>query len=213
MKSGLLIMFYAGIAFGQWNAISTVGEGHKIRVETAANKYKGTFSSSSDTAVKLISREGEVSVPREEVLRVYSQSKSHRTLNTVIGTGIGVAIGVVLYATIGALLRNESGSETAPLLVLPMAGGAALGAALPTGRMVKIYDCRCRSSQARPNAQSRFKVATETPSASAISVSVSPAKNRNSMTRAARASNCSSLLSASSNSSRSCSRYCATPLT
>src|SRR3712207_6980549 len=37
---------------------------------------------------------------------------------------------------------------------------------------------RCRSSHARPNAQSRLSVATEIPSASAASDSVSPAKKQ-----------------------------------
>jgi hypothetical protein len=136
------LILFAGSAFADWNTISTVGEGHKIRVETAGKKYKGTFSAWSETALTLDTKEGQVSVPRSDVTRVYSQGKSHRLLNTMIGTGVGVAVGVTLYATIGALLRNEGGSETAPLLVLPMAAGAGIGAVLPTGRMEKIYDVK-----------------------------------------------------------------------
>jgi hypothetical protein len=141
-RSTLTLMFFAGLAFGDWNGISTAGEGHKIRVETAEKKIKGTLLGVSDTAIKLTSQDGEVSVPRSEVLRVYSQSKSHRTLNTIIGTGVGVAVGVALYSTLGALFRNEGGQDTTALLVAPMAIGGALGAVLPTGTMVKIYDAK-----------------------------------------------------------------------
>jgi uncharacterized membrane protein YdjX (TVP38/TMEM64 family) len=83
-----------------------------------------------------------VSIPRADVLRVYSQSQSHRLRNTIIGTAIGAAIGIVLYATLGALIRNESADETAPLLIGPIAAGGAIGAVIPTGKMVKIYDAK-----------------------------------------------------------------------
>ena len=62
--------------------------------------------------------------------------------NTIIGTAVGVAIGVALYATFGALIRNESGDDTTVLLLSPIAACAAIGAVLPTGRMVKIYDAK-----------------------------------------------------------------------
>jgi hypothetical protein len=149
LRGSVAALLCAGLAFGQWSGISTVGEGHKIRVETAQKKYKGTFSGLTDTAVKLTSGDGEVSVPRSEVLRVYSQSQSHRVRNTIIGTAIGVAVGVTLYGTLGALFRNESSDDTTPMLVAPMAVGAALGAVLPTGRMMKIYDAKDESGSSR----------------------------------------------------------------
>ena len=83
LRGSVAALLCAGLAFGEWSGISTVGEGHKIRVETAQKKYKGTFLGLTDTAVKLTSQDGEVSVSRSEVLRVYSQSQSHRVRNTI----------------------------------------------------------------------------------------------------------------------------------
>ena len=80
---------------------------------------------------------------------MYSQSQSHRVRNTMIGTVVGVAVGVTLYGTLGALFRNESADDTTPMLVAPMAVGAALGAVLPTGRMMKIYDAKDESGPSR----------------------------------------------------------------
>lgn len=142
LQTTLTLTICAGLLLGDWKGISNIGQGHKIRVETSTKKYKGAFLTISDTALKLNFKDGEVSVPRAEVLRVYSQSQSHRLRNTIIGAAIGTAIGIALYFTLGALIRNESGEETAPYLIGPIAAGAALGAVLPTGKMVKIYDAK-----------------------------------------------------------------------
>ena len=61
----------AGLCFPQssaaasaWNIVGAVRQGHKIRVETPARKYSGTFVELSDAAISLQSDTGQVSVPQ-----------------------------------------------------------------------------------------------------------------------------------------------------
>jgi hypothetical protein len=129
-------------ASSAWNIVGAVGQGHKIRVETPARKYTGTFVGISDSAISLQSESGQVSVPKGDVMRIYSQSRSNRIRNTLIGAGIGAAIGITTYGTLGTLLRNEGGEHTGVLLAAPIGAGTAIGAALPTGGMKKIYDAK-----------------------------------------------------------------------
>jgi hypothetical protein len=144
----IAVIFAAGVSSAQaepktWDNIRAVAPGGKIRVQTAAQKQTGTLISVDDNALRFKASDAtEVTTPRSEIIRVYSQSKSHRRRNFIIGAVTGVAIGAVTYGTLGALLRNESDEETGALLFVPIAVGGALGAALPTGRMKLIYDAK-----------------------------------------------------------------------
>jgi hypothetical protein len=131
----------------QWNIIRAVNAGHRIRVETSAVKYSGGFAGLSDSAIMLQSEKGQVSVPRAEVLRVYSQSRSNRLRNTLIGAAIGAAVGITTYGTLGALLRNEGADNTGVLVAAPVTVGTAVGAILPAGGMKKIYDAKEEGSR------------------------------------------------------------------
>ena len=149
IRTIVLSFVCAGLCFAQssaaasaWNIVSAVGQGHKIRVETPARNYSGTFVELSDAAISLQSDTGQVSVPKGDVMRIYSQSRSNRIRNTLIGAGIGAAIGITTYATLGTLLRNEGGENTGVLLAAPIGVGTAIGAVLPTGGMKKIYDAK-----------------------------------------------------------------------
>ena len=125
-----------------WDTLASIDQGHRIRIETSAKKYTGSFGASVDS-IRLNAGDGEISIARSEVVRVYLQSRSSRLRNTLIGAGIGTALGVTAYSTLGRLLRNEGGQHTeASLLVSPIAIGAAVGAVLPTGSMKKVYDAK-----------------------------------------------------------------------
>ena len=128
-----------------WDNIRAIAPGHAIRVHTAAEKQTGTFIAVDETTLRLKTSAGnEVSVPRSEITRVYSQSRSHRRRNFIIGAVIGVAVGAIAYGTLGTLLENEGAEDTATLLFVPIAIGGAVGAAVPTGRMKVMYDAKQR---------------------------------------------------------------------
>ena len=142
MKSLLVWLLCAGLMYAQdpWARVQSVPAGQQVRVETAAQKHTGQLVSVSEESVRLDT----ITVPRSEVTRVYARSASHRKRNAIIGTAIGAGVGIAVYATLGLLLRNEGAEGTEVLLVVPAAAGAAIGAAMPTGRMKKIYDANRR---------------------------------------------------------------------
>ena len=89
IRTIVLSFVCAGLCFAQssaaasaWNIVGAVGQGHKIRVETPARNYSGTFVELSDAAISLQSDTGQVSVPKGDVMRIYSQSRSNRIRNT-----------------------------------------------------------------------------------------------------------------------------------
>jgi hypothetical protein len=138
----LLILLCAALTYAQdpWERVQSIPAGRQVRVETATQKHTGELVSVSSDAVRVAA----MTVPRSEVTRVYARSTSHRKRNAIIGTAIGVGIGIGVYATLGLLLRNEGGEGTEILLIAPSAAGAAIGAAMPTGRMKKVYDANRR---------------------------------------------------------------------
>ena len=142
MKTLVLMLLCAGAMCAQdtWARVQSIPAGQQLRVETADQKHTGRLVSVSADSVRLEA----TTVPRSEVTRIYAKSTSHRKRNTIIGTAIGVGVGVAMYATLGRLLGNEGAEGTHVLAVLPAAAGAAIGAALPTGRMKKVYDANRR---------------------------------------------------------------------
>ena len=142
MKSLLVWLLCAGLTYAQdpWARVQSVPAGQQVRVETAAQKHTGQLVSVSDESVRLDT----ITVPRSEVIRVFARSASHRKRNAIIGTAIGAGVGIAVYATLGLLLRNEGAEGTEVLAIVPAAAGAAIGAAMPTGRMKKVYDANRR---------------------------------------------------------------------
>jgi hypothetical protein len=131
-----------------WDALGSIDQGHRIRIETSAKKYTGAFVGASGDAIRLNAKDGQISISRTEVVRVYLQSHSSRLRNTLIGAGIGTAVGVIAWSTLGRLLRNEGAQDTeSRILAPPIAIGAAVGAVLPTGSMKKVYDARSNPSR------------------------------------------------------------------
>ena len=126
-----------------WEAVLGIRKKAEIRVETADKKLSGAMLRSSEDSISLVTRTGELSIPRTEVKRVFTRGGSHRARNAIIGAAVGVAVGVTMNATLGELLRNESSSDpAAALITIPTVVGTAVGAAMPSGGMKKIYDSK-----------------------------------------------------------------------
>jgi hypothetical protein len=121
-----------------WDKVAALTPGQTVRVLTAADRHEGVVVSVSDSGITL----QDVTVRRNEIRRVYVRKPSHRARNAIIGTAVGVAVGAVIYGTLGTLFRNEGSDDTAYMMAMPIAIGAGVGAALPTGRMHRIYDAR-----------------------------------------------------------------------
>ena len=124
-----------------WVAVQRIRPGETVRVHVPGHQYKGTLTSVSEDTISVSTSSGQISTPRPDVALVYLKTPSHRLRNTLIGAAVGTAIAVVLYATLGALFRNETGENHAgELVVLPIGVLTLVGAVSPTGTMRKIYD-------------------------------------------------------------------------
>ena len=131
------------LAAADWSRVAGIRAGDNIRVETASGKQNGRLVAATDDELRLTPASGtEVAVRRSDVRRVFVQSRSNRVRNTIIGAAVGVGIGAVLYGTLGTLFRNEGDEQTGYMLAVPIAVGTAVGAAMPTGKMKKVYDSK-----------------------------------------------------------------------
>ena len=145
MRTSLLIAtvacLHSALLGADWTRVAELPANAVVRVETATGKQTGTLLSVSDEVLRFTTKEGtDVSVGRAEIRKVHVRTKSHRVRNAIIGTAVGVAVGAVIYGTLGALFRNEGRDDTALMLAVPIGIGSAVGAALPTGSMKKVYD-------------------------------------------------------------------------
>ncbi len=117
-----------------WEDLGKLDSGALIEVVTSDRAQQGEFISSSTESLTIRTNGGEQRFLRTEVMRVVSRRQSRRIRNALIGVGVGAAIGLVTDQTLGAYLRNESNPTSARALIwtLPMAAGAAIGAAFPS---------------------------------------------------------------------------------
>ena len=87
-----------------WDNLKQLRAGQKIVVvDMKWKSVKGTFVSVSEEAISLRVKQGEVAVPRPDVLRVsdreHSKSLRNKLLGLAIGAGAGAAVGLGAGAT------------------------------------------------------------------------------------------------------------------
>jgi hypothetical protein len=127
---------------GDWKALYSLRSGEKIElVETGMKKHVGTFSTVTDEAIQLREGSNDVGIRRENVARVTLLAKSHRFRNAVIlgavGGGVGAGIGAAASRCSNSntsfnLCGIGRGAEVAIGAVVGLAGGAGIGAAIPS---------------------------------------------------------------------------------
>jgi hypothetical protein len=140
---------------GDWKALSSLHSGEKIElIETGMKKHVGTFSTVTDEAIQLREGSNDIGIPKENVARVTVLDKSHRGRNALIlgaaGAGAGAGIGAAASRCSNSntsfnLCGFGRGVEVAIGAVVGLAGGAGIGAAIPSHPT--IY----RAEPAKPN--------------------------------------------------------------
>jgi hypothetical protein len=140
---------------GDWKALSSLHAGEKIElIETGMKKHVGTFSTVTDEAIQLREGSNDIGIPKENVARVTVLDKSHRGRNALIlgaaGAGAGAGIGAAASRCSNSntsfnLCGFGRGVEVAIGAVVGLAGGAGIGAAIPSHPT--IY----RAEPAKPN--------------------------------------------------------------
>jgi hypothetical protein len=122
---GLHLAACAQATAGLWSNLSVVRPGQRVRVVDSSPKPRdGSFRSFSDSAIVVVGKSGEFSVPRQDVRSVRLMSGLSRSAHAAIGAAIGAGAG----AGIGAA---NSGKGAAIGAFAGAAAGALIGAALP----------------------------------------------------------------------------------
>jgi hypothetical protein len=127
---------------GDWKALYGLRSGEKIElVETSMKKHVGTFSTVTDEAIQLREGSNDVGIPKENVVRVTVLDKSHRLRNALIFGAVGAGTGAGIGAAASRCSNSPApfnlcglgrGAVVAVGAVVGLAGGAGLGAAIPS---------------------------------------------------------------------------------
>jgi hypothetical protein len=148
--------FSAGVANGQsssWDSLKSLRPGQEIRVVMNNLKScRGRFKSVSDDGITLRVAAGDQTLERKEVIRVSWKSPDHQSRNTLLGVvagaGAGFGIGAAANNVIWSHVNCDEGPECSPppnphweiiLTSIGFLAGAAIGAAVPTGRWYEVY--------------------------------------------------------------------------
>ncbi len=129
-----------------WTNLSALQSGQKIQiVDMHSTRHSGTFENVSDTAISYQEAAVQQTVPKQDVRSVKLMENKHRLRNTLIGGGVGAGAG----AGIGTATFHPC-STSQPFCIQPIgkgvitgigavvgfAGGAVIGALLPSHKMI-----------------------------------------------------------------------------
>lgn len=117
------------LAQSDWNLLSAIQPGQKVKLRLAKNSIVGKFQRSDANSVTILVFNQELSHEKSTVKRLALRTGKARALNAAKGAGIGAAIGAVVGLFIpGDFVRGESA------LLLGANGalyGAGIGALVP----------------------------------------------------------------------------------
>jgi hypothetical protein len=134
-----VMLLMAAAAFSQdWSRVQALAPGKRVGVVTAKDKVEGTFRSASERAIT-IDAGREVTVPKEDIRRVYTRSAFNRWVRTFIGAGAGAATGALLNSTVGTRFSNEGQDVSGPIIGASTGIGAGIGALTGSGNKT-IYE-------------------------------------------------------------------------
>ena len=117
-----------------WSRLNSVASGSKLSVKLKdGKKMDGTFSSVSDTALKLMIKNTSTEIKRDDIRSVHQVGGTSVTKSTLIGLGAGAGAGALLGAVGEAADDDDSfgdlngGAVAAGLAVLGAVAGATTG--------------------------------------------------------------------------------------
>jgi hypothetical protein len=133
---GLPAALWAQKQQGSWSDLRglKVGQGIEV-IESSMKHHGGEFVSVSDDVVTLQEKGSDVSVKREDIVRVSTASGARRGEHAVIGLVVGAAVGAGIGAAAGSGSKDWVGlSEGVGALIgitIGATSGAIVGAVIP----------------------------------------------------------------------------------
>ncbi len=141
-----LLLLFAVTAFANenWASVKSLTIGGEIKVSAADGKsFRGQLQSATDDSLVILAANTQQSLPRAQVLKIWTKGESHRKRNTLIGLGIGagaglgIGVGVDHQCGYSCFISNNWGKAIfTPLGALI---GTIIGVAWPTGYWHEIY--------------------------------------------------------------------------
>lgn len=123
----LVAMQASAMDLGQWTNLSELGQGDRIGIVQSSQKcVEGRFVGSTADAIT-IQTDREVTVAKDDVVRVYRRPGLRRIHRAFIGAAAGLAAGAILSGTAGDRFRNEGADVPTGAWA---GGGVAIGAAI-----------------------------------------------------------------------------------
>jgi hypothetical protein len=133
---GLPAALWAQKQQGSWSDVRglKVGQGIEV-VESSMKRHGGEFVSVSDEVLTLQEKGSDVSVKREDIVRVSTASGArrgeHAVIGLVVGAAVGTAIGAAAGSSTGFFGRSSRGITALIGLAIGAPSGAAVGATIP----------------------------------------------------------------------------------
>jgi len=112
----------------QWSRVQRLHAGTRIKIDLAdQRRVEGRFARASETDLTYQGLR-EITVRRDDVVRVFRGPLLSRAMRTLLGAAIGLGGGAIVNATLGRYFSNEGHDITAVTLGAGAAAGAGIGA-------------------------------------------------------------------------------------
>ena len=143
-RAALILVLFLGLAGalgaqtqqGSWSNLNRLKVGQRIEViESSMKQHVGKFVTVTDELLTLKENGSDVSVRREDIVRVSRSSGpkrgAHALIGLVVGGGLGAGIGAASGSNTGFLGGSSRGIAALVGIVIGAPSGAIVGAVLP----------------------------------------------------------------------------------
>ncbi len=114
----------------EWKNVESLHQGDRVGVvQFDQKRVEGRFRSANDAGIT-IDVDGDRTIPKDSVARVYRRPGLTRSKRVLIGTAIGLAAGGAIAAGIGTNSNNEGFFGNGAAAGAAVAGGGGIGAAV-----------------------------------------------------------------------------------
>jgi hypothetical protein len=110
-----------------WTNLSMLKPGTRIGIiQSDMKRVEGLFEGFTESGI-IVRTDRDVTLRKEEVVRVYRRPRVNRPIRAAVGAAIGAAGGAILSSTAGTRFRNE-GQDISDAAFI--GGGVGIGAAI-----------------------------------------------------------------------------------